>query len=161
MHSRDGSYSSGPEETLEILLTDHFPQCENFPRFDGSDPERQISHWELLDDRLDFLTELKIGEAFRSFGSFKAAGPDGLQPLVLKNLGPTMRNRLLDIYKASLLLRHVPSIWRSANVIFLPKPGKDDYANVRSFRPISLSPFLFKALERLLWWHPALRQAPR
>jgi hypothetical protein len=30
-------------------------------------------------------------------------------------------------------------------VVFLPKPGKTDFTDRRSFRPISLMPFLFKA----------------
>ena len=41
-------------------------------------------------------------------------------------------------------------MWRHVNVVFIPKPGKDTYVEAKSFRPISLTSFLLKALERLL-----------
>ena len=40
---------------------------------------------------------------------------------------------------------------------------KDDYGLAKSFRPISLTPFLFKTLERLCYWHiheTALKSKP-
>jgi hypothetical protein len=39
------------------------------------------------------------------------------------------------------------------NVIFIPKPGKNDYTDRRAFRPISLMSVLFKTLERFVLWH--------
>jgi hypothetical protein len=44
-------------------------------------------------------------------------------------------------------------IWRKSLAICIPKVGKDDYSSVRSFRPISLSSFLFKGMERIVGWH--------
>jgi hypothetical protein len=38
-------------------------------------------------------------------------------------------------------------------VIFLPKPGKDNYAEASSFRPISLCSYFLKTLERLVLWN--------
>ena len=38
-------------------------------------------------------------------------------------------------------------------MIFLPKPGKDTYSHPSSYRPISLSNYLLKTLERLCAWH--------
>ncbi|QQP37800.1 Uncharacterized protein FKW44_018195, partial [Caligus rogercresseyi] len=37
-------------------------------------------------------------------------------------------------------------------VIFLPKPGKDDYSSAKSFRPITLSNYILKGLERIVQW---------
>lgn len=36
--------------------------------------------------------------------------------------------------------------------MFIPKPGKPDYTNPSSFRPISLSSFMLKSLERVVEW---------
>jgi hypothetical protein len=63
------------------------------------------------------------------------------------------RQALLQIYNAVIELEYTPLLWRGSDIIFLPKPGKKDYADRRAFRPISLMPFLFKALERLVKWH--------
>ena len=57
----------------------------------------------------------------------------------------------------------IPSNWRTAKVFFIPKPGKDDYAEVRAWRPISLMSFIFKTFERMLlrhWQHTTLAQEP-
>ena len=37
-------------------------------------------------------------------------------------------------------------------MILIPKTGKKDYTNPRSFRPISLTSFLFKGMERVVMW---------
>ena len=37
-----------------------------------------------------------------------------------------------------------------SNLVFLPKPGKDDYSDPRSYRPISLLSFLMKAMEKVV-----------
>ena len=45
----------------------------------------------------------------------------------------------------------------------LAKPGKDDYAMPKAYRPISLTPFFFKLLERVCAWNiceTALRKNP-
>ena len=50
-------------------------------------------------------------------------------------------------------LHFTPTIWKDAKVIFIPKPGKTYYSTPKSFRPISLSNYLLKVLEKLLIWH--------
>nr|XP_034177372.1 uncharacterized protein LOC117602918 [Osmia lignaria] len=40
--------------------------------------------------------------------------------------------------------------WRYSKVVFIPKPGKDNYDLAKSYRPISLTSFLLKTLERLV-----------
>ncbi len=37
-------------------------------------------------------------------------------------------------------------------VVFLPKAGKEDYAVAKSYRPITLSNFVLKGLERIIQW---------
>jgi hypothetical protein len=51
-----------------------------------------------------------------------------------------------------MALHYIPLYWRWSRVIFIPKPGKDLYANPQSFRPTTLSSFLVKALDRLIGW---------
>ena len=42
------------------------------------------------------------------------------------------------IYKASIALHFAPTKWKSSKVVYIPKVGKDDYAQAKSCRPISL-----------------------
>ena len=44
----------------------------------------------------------------------------------------------------------LPDIWKSANVKFLAKPGKDSYYTGSSYRPISLTSVLGKCMERII-----------
>jgi hypothetical protein len=45
---------------------------------------------------------------------------------------------------------YVPAIWCQVEVVFIPKPGKNSYTGPRDFRPISLTSFMLKTLERLV-----------
>ncbi len=82
----------------------------------------------------------------------KAAGPDEIKPIVFKHLGEKAVNKLAEFFRASSLLGYVPLRWRDSKAVSIPKPGKSDYSLVRSFRPISISSFIIKALERVWAW---------
>jgi hypothetical protein len=45
---------------------------------------------------------------------------------------------------------NIPVEWRAVRVIFIPKPGRDPYEMAKSFRPISLTSFFLKTMERLV-----------
>lgn len=38
----------------------------------------------------------------------------------------------------------------AVKVVFIPKPGRNDYQNAEAFRPFSISSFVLKTLERLV-----------
>ena len=80
-------------------------------------------------------------------------GPDGLKPLVLKNLPINCVGRLQAIYIASLFSGYVPACWRRSKVVFIPKPGKLDYSKAKAFHPITFTSFLFKAMEKMMLKH--------
>jgi len=40
--------------------------------------------------------------------------------------------------------------WHQVKVVFIPKPGRNCYCGPRDFRPISLTSFLLKTMERLV-----------
>ena len=42
--------------------------------------------------------------------------------------------------------------WLNVRVIFIPKPGKDNYFTPRAFRPISSMQFMMKIMEKLLMY---------
>ena len=52
-----------------------------------------------------------------------------------------------------LRLGYTPKKWLASRVVYIPKEGKDDYTQVRSYRPISLTNTCFKVLERLVLWY--------
>jgi hypothetical protein len=67
----------------------------------------------------------------------------------LKLLPPKVVVAFTAIVNASLRLCHFPSRWKSATVIFIPKPGKNSKLP-QSYRPISLLSSIGKVLEKVI-----------
>ena len=157
MKRADGTYTSNPEETLDLLLETHFPDDESTDR--PEEPPITGVPKEIVDL---IVKEDKLEEAFKSFKPFKASGPDGIFPALIQKGMEEIRRELAEIYKKCLTKGYIPQAWRRTRAVFIPKPGKDDYSSPNSYRPISLSSFLLKGLERLVYWylieHP-LKQA--
>lgn len=145
----DGSHTSSIEDLSNMLFDKFFPgstAVNNIRSTAGTAAE-----W--LEVPADTVTVRKVKLAFASFGKFKAEGPDGFRPVVLQNLGETSLSRICWLYQQCLKSGYTPLDWRKTKVIFIPKPGKEDYSKVKAFRPISLSSFILKGLERIVLWY--------
>lgn len=79
----------------------------------------------------------------------KAPGFDLITGQILKQLPTKGIVMLTYLTNAAFRLKHVPTIWKVAEVIMLPKPGKTPN-DVKSYRPISLLPIISKLFEKLL-----------
>ena len=97
-------------------------------------------------------TEL-VKAALKKFKAKQSPGPDGLRPVIFPYLPPNVIKVLTFLYQACVVLHYTPIKWRESKVIFIPKPGKNAYDNPKAYRPISLSNYLLKGLERLAVWH--------
>ncbi len=47
-------------------------------------------------------------------------------------------------------MSYILSLWRIARVIFIPKVVRKDYSLAKSFRPISLTFFMLKCMEKII-----------
>ena len=56
---------------------------------------------------------------------------------------------MTELYNRALYLRHFPTPWKTTFVKILPKPNKDNYSDLASFRPIGLLPVFGKFFEKL------------
>ena len=144
-----GHMCKGLEESMKILLDTHFPGS-----VEVSDQEISTQVKCVKSDLLQFnyISTEKVLIAISMFGADKAAGQDGLKPIVLQNFPLKTIERITVLFRASLALKYTPLAWRLSRAIFIPKPGRDDYSNVKSFRPISLMSYIFKAMERTIMW---------
>ena len=116
----------------------------------GGQGSRPVEVWD--DPIMELLTPSIVFNAIRSFGPKKSPGPDGLRPIVLQNLGWEAICFLTEIYRESIASSIVPEPFLHMKVIFLPK-DKPDKTSPKSFRPITLSSFFLKGLERVVQWH--------
>jgi hypothetical protein len=60
---------------------------------------------------------------------------------------------LCKILMACLAFCYVPKAWQKLKVIFIPKPERSSHELAKSFRPISLTFFLLKTMDRLVHLH--------
>ena len=68
---------------------------------------------------------------------------------MIQNLESGARNKLLEIFNISWKTGEVPQLWREANMIPIPKPGKDS-RSAENHRPISLTSCTCKTMERII-----------
>ena len=161
-----GEFTKSGDETLEVLLRTHFPDSipipvESAPILDPlSRGGAKKEDWDVA--KLVFHPR-PILWAINSFGAYKSPGPDGIYPALLQQGQDLLIPILCKLFKASLAMGRVPEAWRQVRVVFIPKPNKPSYAEAKSFRPISLSSFILKTMEKVLDRHmrsTALFQQP-
>ena len=77
-----------------------------------------------------------------------ACGPDDIHYQLLKHLPESPLQVLLDLMNYFWETGDVPSIWKLASVIPIPKPGKD-HSEPSNYRPIALTSCVCKTMERI------------
>ena len=80
----------------------------------------------------------------------KAPGPDEIPNLALKILKDTLTPILTPLFNACITLGYCPEHFRAAETVALRKPGKEDYTQAKSYRPVALLNTLGKVLEKLI-----------
>ena len=77
----------------------------------------------------------------------KAPGEDGITGEILKQLPSKAIAKLAEIFNFMVKIGYLPAVWKTAEVIVMPKSGKP-LEKVSSYRPISLLSTLSKLFER-------------
>ena len=95
------------------------------------------------------ITELELRSSIKNYKtSGKSFDNHGNHPEMFKHLGPLTLNFILILF--NLCLHMKLWVWQNAEVIFLRKEGKKSYALPGSYRPISITAYLGKLLEKIL-----------
>lgn len=87
-------------------------------------------------------------QALSAIDPKKAAGPDGLDPFLLKTAAAVIAKPVTLLFNMSISLNQVPTIWKQAFITPLFKAG--DRSDVNNYRPISNLSALSKILESLV-----------
>ena len=147
----DGVSTEPGSETIDLLKQTHFPAATDTKHVTYNN-RRNLEVAQIKEKYTDWITTNKINSALAGFEKKKSPGPDGLRPLVFEHLPDSFLRVLEIIYKSSVHLAYTPKAWKRTKVIFISKPGKETYDKPKSFRPISLSNYLLKGMERLVGW---------
>jgi hypothetical protein len=144
-----GGRTQSKGETLELLLTSHFPNSE--VTLEVAAPTAALlarcTDWRLA---ARVVTYRRVEWAIDSSAPYKSPGVNGIFPAMLQKGREVVIPYLVRIFHACLVTGYVPAIWRQVKVVFIPKPGRNSYSGPRDYRPISLTSFLLKTMEGLV-----------
>ncbi|KAI4887226.1 hypothetical protein NFI96_028269, partial [Prochilodus magdalenae] len=105
------------------------------------------------------FTADQVKKELKKLKQGKAAGPDGIQPKVLKLCAEQLCGILQHIFNLSCSQGRVPVRWKTPCVV--PVPKKKHPVELNDYRPVALNSHLMKTLERLMLGHmkPLVRAA--
>ena len=156
LRKSNGTMTEPGQETLEILFRTHFPASTPLRQveYQRVNPTPANSVSSVINEKFcNWINTDLLNKAFKKFNKKKSPGPDGIKPIVFDHLTKNVKEFLVFIFKCCIHFHYTPIKWKDTKVIFIPKPGKTDYTIPKSFRPISLSNYFLKTLERLVCWH--------
>ncbi|KAG6438774.1 hypothetical protein O3G_MSEX000213, partial [Manduca sexta] len=157
------------EESAKLLAETFYP--EDHLEEDNADHQQTRETAASVNDAVDGevhdppFTLHELLAAVNSFNPKKAPGADGLTADVCKQAIHKYPGFYLALANKCLELGHFPTTWKEATVIVLRKPAKEDYTQVKSYRPIGLLPVMGKILEKMVVgrvrWHLHPKTHPR
>lgn len=115
-----------------------------FPTGNYTDHEPKGTH------KVDEFTNDELGYAIKKLKPKKAPGPDRIWPETVKDAYKIHPTKFKELYNNLLRKNQVPTEWKEAKVILIPKPGRTDLSQHNAYRPICLISVLGKVYESLI-----------
>ena len=149
----------GREEKCEILEKvffggKHLERCKFDDNFRDEVEKELKENIEENKNSQEFLNyDITLGEVeavVQQLKKNKSPGPDNVYTEMLQNAGEEFLKAVLRLFQMSWETAKVPVKWKEAEVKFLRKNGKKSYHDPGSYRPISLTSYLCKCLERIV-----------
>ncbi len=81
--------------------------------------------------------------------STKPSGPDGIAPMILRNISDGLIKPLTYLFNQSLQCGRLPYVWKQSHVTPIYK-NKGSASDVSNYRPISLTCVLCKMMEKII-----------
>ena len=147
----NGELTTNPKESTKAIVDALFPKSVEIQAKALHRPASAPEVVSLVEGPT-LYSDTMLQTAFKQFGNNKAAGTDGIKPILHHYLDWFSRRRLVYIMEASTRLAYVPRRWQISRISLMPKPNKEDYAKVKAWRPIAVLQATFKVHELLQKW---------
>ena len=92
--------------------------------------------------------ELDVLLLLKEINPSKAAGPDGLHGMVLKNCAAALSKPLTTLFNISYVTGCIPEDWKLASIVPIHKKGEK--GSVDNYRPVSLTSLIMKVFEKCI-----------
>lgn len=144
----EAGFTSTDDDTAKALLEHLFPDDEDVTDEQASLRQRMAGVPDTADDLA--IVNDEVLECLKTMNPNKAPGPDHLTSDIVSVLVSEKVDFFTALLNHCLNIGHFPTPWKAAQVKILPKPGKDDYTDITSHRPIGLIPVFGKLFEKIL-----------
>ena len=94
------------------------------------------------------ITEKEVASIFKQVNVAKASGPDKLSGTLVKHCAEQLSTIFYIIFSMSLKHHIIPTIWKTSEIIPVPKKSKIDCNN--DLRPVALTSIVMKCLEKII-----------
>lgn len=142
--------SDNPEETAKEILHHFFPDDNAINETPEQMEIRIKAMQETTVDQEPHISKDELQNALRSMDPKKCPGADGITSDILTRFHDSFPEILTKMFQKCFNIGYFPKIWKEANIIIIPKPGKDNYSSLENYRPIGLLPVLGKLFEKIL-----------
>uniref|UniRef100_A0ABD2W1R6 Reverse transcriptase domain-containing protein n=1 Tax=Trichogramma kaykai TaxID=54128 RepID=A0ABD2W1R6_9HYME len=135
---------------MQLLLDANFHRSESWGAGEGPNgpPHRPTARsWEVAKD---VVKPGMVAWAIDTFGPFKSLGTDGIFSALLQKVKDLLIGPLVRVFRTSIACKYIQLEWRTAKVVFIRKAGRVQHIIVKDFRPISLTSFVLKTLEKVV-----------
>ena len=148
----DGTITNNPEDTLHHLADELLGKEEE------TNHKQSIKQKTYINDKnkiqiKQFINESRLEQAIKELKKNKAAGSDNIFNEIIIASYDILKDKIIDLMRASIQYSYTPIIWRKNKSAILAKPEKELYSKSQSFRIITLSSNMLKLLEKLILWH--------
>ena len=106
--------------------------------------------WELSKK---IIYQSKIRCVVSTFKPFKLAETAGILSALLQQGISLLMTHLCPIFRTFLARGYTPKAWRQVKVMLVPRPGNANYTKAKVYHPISLSSFMLKTMEKMVYRH--------
>jgi ribonuclease HI len=152
----DGQRTVDQKESLVLLMETHIPGSQLKPdkvHIDEAPTIYMGGKKRIWEKSKKIFDHRRVKWAIRTFSPFKSPGPDEIFPALLQKGQDVLVPYLSKLFRLSYTMGFIPNRLRDAKIVFIPKAGKRDPEQPKSYRPISLTSFLLKTMEKLIDTH--------
>jgi gmma-aminobutyric acid receptor subunit gamma/cGMP-dependent protein kinase 2 len=154
--SKTLSNSTDNPAITATTLNNHYAAISTDPNYTAPRVKITVNNWQ-AESHISDLRMFEILDALRS----TATGLDNIPAWFLRIGAPFFAAPIADLMNLSLQTSIVPSQWKKASILPIPKTTAP--ATPSEYRPISITPVLSRILERIVvsdFIYPALQYPP-
>ena len=157
---KKGTKTATTDQEKADLFIKHYQKESMIPKNKTEDRPVKLAHREAVSTSCSYCNNKQTGiccpfndtelkSAKQKLKLRKSPGLDNINNEMIRNLSVNGDKVLLKLFNDSWNTKECPKQWKVAEIITLPKPGKD-HSLPGSYRPISLLSCISKLMERLV-----------